>query len=552
MYYFIISIRMDTILIAITAGIVANKFRMERNIKNKRQVDDYEFTNEVTENEPMDVSEEPEIKLDEPPAPAAVGTVNNPISGPLPYIPEVTTVNMATRKNDEANDKEFNEQFFPQHTRSTGVSFAKPWKMAVDNAYLVPKTDREIAFPSKEDRDDINNNKYSKMIRERGALDTQVTIHESKSKNHELPIESIQTATGSGGGIFPVLMRQKLQVLDTNPVIDGAQPIKGGFAGAEKSAQFTATENRRKGREVDYRGISSGTVSKQAGRSSVQPSATDDFIIDGVVSSGFRNKAGLFKLDKSFSVAYDEKIDTFENDITIGKQKTRSANPKAATQNNISDVTLRDAETTVPTMLGAPGGIRLKTVFKDGIFKTSAEKERLQEEMMKTKRGGASSTMAGKLDIGGAIEEREETIRDGDNFCSNMRKNDTLLKKAINNESQFEVNDNREMISSKDFTSKNFVAPIKSSNLPSSLLTNPTSSMNQVDIELKNDEDVEVKYQKTAKLVSNKMVDRSVDLETKNNSEKFASILNDRIGSKIIRKSGINLYLKRVPQLMNE
>jgi len=42
---------MDTILIAITAGIVANKFRMERNIKNKRQVDDYEFTNEVTENE---------------------------------------------------------------------------------------------------------------------------------------------------------------------------------------------------------------------------------------------------------------------------------------------------------------------------------------------------------------------------------------------------------------------------------------------------------------------------------------------------------------------
>lgn len=531
---------MDTILIAITAGIVANKFRMERNIKKKQ----YEVTTEVTTEPVSDEEEEPEINLN------AVGTVNNPISGPLPYIPEVTTVNMATRKNDEANDTEFNEQFFPQHTRSTGVSLAKPWKMAVDNAYLVPKTDREIAFPTKEDRDDINNNKYSTMVRERGALDTQVTIHESKSKNHELPIESIQTATGSGGGIFPVLMRQKLQVIDTNPVIDGAQPVKGGFAGAEKSAQFTSTENRRKGREVDYRGVSSGTVSKQTERSFVQPAATDDFVIDSVVSSGFRNKAGLFKLDKSFSVAYDEKIDTFENDITIGKQKTRSANPKAATQN--VDVTLRDAETTVPTMLGAPGGIRLKTVFKDGIFKTSAEKERLQEEMMKTKRGGASSTGAGKLDIGGAIEEREETIRDGDNFCSSMRKNDTLLKKAINNESQFEVNDNREMISSKDFTSKNFVAPIKSSNLPSSLLTNPTSSMNQVDVELKNDEDVEVKYQKTAKLVSNKMVERSVDFETRNNGEKFASILNDRIGSKIIRKSGINPYLKRVPQLINE
>lgn len=541
---------MDTILIAITAGIVANKFRMERNIKKKRQdaIVEYEpVTEPVSDEEENEIQDE--IKLDDKP----LGTVNNPISGRLPYIPEVTSVKMATRKNDEANDKEFNEQFFPQNTRSTGVSFNKPWKMAVDNAYLVPKTDREVAFPTKDDRDDINNNNYSKMIRERGALDTQVTIHESKSKNHELPIESIQTATGSGGGIFPVLMREKIQVLDTNPVIDGAKPIKGGFSGAQKSAQFESTENKKKGREVEYRGVASGAVSRHGDHSLVQPSAIDDFVIDNNLSSGFRNKAGLLNIEKSFSVAHDEKIDTFDNDITIGKQKTRSANPKAATQNNNGDLTLRDAETVVPTMLGAPGGIRLKTVFKDGIFKTSAQKEKLQEDMMKTKRAGISSTKVGKLDISGAIEEREQTLRDEEfGNKSNMRKNDTLLKKPINNESEFEVNDNREIISSKEFTSRNFVAPIKSSNLPSSLMTNPTSSINEVYVQLKDDENVEVKYQKTAKLVSNKMVERSVDIETRNQSEKFASILNDRIGGKIIRKAGINPYLKRLPQIIDE
>lgn len=536
---------MDTIFVVGAALMVANKYRMERNMKRESiqsDIIDYEV------NEELDIAQDTDedVTIEEY---EEVGVANNPISGGLPFVPKSTNVDVATRRGDHADEEEYSAQFFPQNTASTGLSIPKKsWMLSVENSYNIPKTDRENAFPKKQDRDDIMDNRMSSVIRNRSHLNTRMTIHENKSKNHDVPIEPEMTGGGSRGGIFPVLERPRTFVLDTNPVINQPEPLPGAFSGgAKKSANFSATENRRSGMEIDRKGISSGVVTRQVQKPIVDPSAEDGYTLDKYNTSGFRNTAGFLNLEKSFTVSHDEEVDTFKNDIQIGKQKTTSLNPKVATQDNSDGVTLRDAEIETPSMVGAIGGTRLKTAFKDGKFSTSDKKEDLEEAMTNVKHGAgiASMNKSGKMIVEDTHEPLEETLAEQDDFRkSNVRKTNSSIKKSIDNSGEFEVNDNRESINEREFTSKNFVAPVSNSTLPISLRTNPTTSMSSSNVELKSDADRVVHQINTSKIVSHKMTRRTVEMDSTSQSARFSTILNDRL-KKVSRKPGINPYIKR-------
>lgn len=539
---------MDTLLILSAAVLVGNKYRVER-----------KFINEKKQSRIIDLEEDemntsvPEIVQE----PTQLGISNNVTSGGLPHVPLNSSVKVASQyttdkveEEKDSNETRFLDQFYPQNTAETGHTIAKkPWMLAVDNAYPKPREEHVAAFPTRDDRDDFLNKNMDKKIRSHEHLQTKNTIHISKEKNHERAVEPIWTATGEGRGFHPV-QRYHQALPSTGVLLDQPEAPKGAFSGASKPASFTATENRRTGREINHMGTAVAPVFKVPFKGSieVEPSNAEDYILEKHHNIGaYLPSKSFLNVDKSFTTAHDETIDTFGNDITIGKTRTKSLNPRAKTQNNTSDITSKDAQVETPVVTGSLGGTRLKSVFKDSELKTSGHSENLVQATAKATlgAGGASSNKQSKMIIPDGIEPFEETLAETDDFKTNkkLRQTNTLLKKPLNTTSSMDTNDNKEAITEKEFTSKNFVAPVsKKSNLPVNVLKKPTASMANVDVELKSDKEIVKPEPTRSKQVSHGVKPR--DTIKQDITFSFPVLLDNRLGNSS-RKPGRNPYLKR-------
>jgi len=539
---------MDTLLVLSAAILVGNKYRLERKMINEK-------------NQSLIIDKEEE-QMDTPVPNVTdevtqLGISNNVTSGGLPHVPANSSVKVASQYTTDAveeekdsNENRFLDQFYPQNTAETGHTVSKkPWMLAVDSAYPKPREERVADFPTRDDRDDFLNKNMDQKIRAHGHLQTKNTIHISKDKNHERAVEPEWTATGEGRGFHPV-KRYHQTPPSTGVLLDLPDAPKGSFSGASKPSQFTATENRRKGREVDHMGTAVAPVFKVPFKGSieVEPSNAEDYVLEKHHNVGaYLPFKPSFNVDNSFTVAHDETVDTFDNDIMIGKTRTKSLNPRSKTQKNTGDTTSKDSQIETPVVVGALGGTRLKSIFKDSELKTSGHSENLVKSaaQLSLGTGGASHKKQPKLLIPDGIEQPEETLAETDDFKTNknLRQTNSLLKKPVNTSSEMTTNDNKETIVEKDFTSKNFVAPVsKQSKLPEALLKKPTASMSSVNVELKEDKDLVKPDITRSKKVSN--IAKPRDTIKPDITFKFPTVLENRLGESS-RKPGRNPYLKR-------
>jgi len=153
-----------------------------------------------------------------------------PSSMSVPQYSEVPTKRLPPSDDDGTGVQNFNEQFFPQDSKSTGHSVARsPWMRAVETSQLVPpKTEREATHPSEHnDRDDIRGMKLAAVIREREHHEASVAI--SKQKKFQSPVKEEWTANGENRGLHPVKRYHKF-VLSDQPVVEVPQGPRGNFA----------------------------------------------------------------------------------------------------------------------------------------------------------------------------------------------------------------------------------------------------------------------------------------------------------------------------------
>lgn len=542
---------MDTLLILSAAVLVGNKYRLERKfINEKKQSRVIDQEDEEMDTPVPDIVQEVE-------EPTQLGISNNVTSGGLPHIPLNSSVQVASQyttdtveEEKDSNDNRFLDQFYPQNTAETGHTISKaPWMIAVDSAYPKAREEHVNEFPTRDDRHDFLNKNMDKKIRSHGHLQTKNTIHISKDKNHERAVEPVWTATGEGRGFHPI-QRYHQALPSTGVLLDQPEAVKGSFSGASKSSSFTATENRRMGREVNHMGTAVAPIFKVPFKGSieVEPSNAEDYVLEKHHNIGaYLPSKSSFNVAKSFTVAHDENVDTFGNDISIGKTRTKSLNPRAKTQKNTGDITSKDAQIETPVVTGSLGGNRLKSVFKDSELKTSGHSENLVQNTAQVTRGagGASTRKQSKMLIPDGIEQLEETLEETDNFktSNKLRQTNTLLKKPLDTSSEMITNDNKEAITEKEFTSKNFVAPVsKQSNLPEALLKKPAASMTKVDVELKSDKEIVKPEPTRSKQVSNGVKPR--DTIKQDISFKHPILFDNRLGTSG-RKPGRNPYMKR-------
>lgn len=546
---------MDALLLIAATALVGKKYMDERKLKN--QSENEAFSNDTIDSLKVEQSEQPQPELvpqpnDGPlggPVPTnnnffeQLGISHNTTSGGLPFAPDNVAVEVAQKKERE-DTSYVDEMFFPQDTKNTGPSVQrKAWMLAEENAYPKPKTERLADSPT---RADVNEIDYRQKIRDFGDLHTQNTLHISKTKNFQRPVEEIWTGNGSGEGPFhPSNMNQHHKfLLSDNPLLHLPNGPKGAFVGgalmSDKTDKTLSTFKQDKSTEIS--GIATGPYLKIPFQSSFKtdPSNAEGYLIEKQIESSVRapvNKTST-NVSSSVTVAHDDKINSFDVKLFASRKAARSKREAFEASSS-----LKNAEIETPSVVGAAGGTRSLAVKKDSEIKTSEYSENLGVSASRVLSSvGAKSIKKDKSFVSKPLHEELETTFAETHTpdISKLRKTSEPQKKFVDTLQEITLENKGESINAKEFTSKNFVAPVDK-NLPKYLQNKPTTSLSFAknnDIQLKDSKGTVENFESRlggSKLVTNTIKHKKSSIPTEvqasNNASLFSTLLMDRLGS---------------------
>ena len=528
---------MDTVLILIASTLVAHKYVQQRKKKTASAASAASAAS--TDDEAASTDDEAAAEKEDLVSGTLGATgehsaslgVNTP--GVLETYPK--------RGREEEDQKVFQEQFYPQDTRATGFSVTqKPWMIAVQNADKPPKTEKEAAFPTKSDRDDVHKRDIPSKLRELENLHTKRTISRSREKHFESPVEGIQTQNEGGGGLRGQRQLQRYHkfLLNEEPRLEMTGGSKGNFTGAGKSSAKSQLDNTRDELVIDHTGApvaASFKVGIPDASFELEGSNAEAWLIDKhTIPAGSKapveQSSGLLP---SFTVAHDEVVDSYKasENANLSRASMNTKSPSASTSKDA--LTTRDATINTQTVLGAPGGRRLQPTDTNSNFKPKAKDETLALGASNIKfKSSSKASGPGALVVKQDHEHTDEAFAEEDTAgrvrgASLRTKNDALPR-----DDSLTLNEAKAAINMKEFTSYNIAAP-QNTSLPRHLRVAPTSSLTATtDMTLKNDEDMafELGRGKNAVRTSNKN-SKTIGESTPEERRMKLTSLSDRMAS---------------------
>ena len=439
-------------------------------------------------------------------------------------------------RRDPSNDtNQFAEHFFPQDTRNTGFSITKkPWQRAIENAYNVPRSETLADEPTKHD---IHKLDIAKTIRNFGELHTERTIPRSSEKQFEYPVEPIQTQNDGGGGLrgHRQLERHHRFLLNNEPALELPEGPRGNFAGgANKSVISSLMDNDRAGLDIDYVGAPVAPSFKMGFPDQtfeLEASNAEGYLIDehtNAAGSRAPVEKGLSLVPPSFSVAHDNKLQTFNK--SLNANMSRSSRPKAVsnvtTDKNTSS--FKDPTIDTQTVLGAPRG-RLSATDKNAEVDNKVKGGLVALGAAKINFNSASKSSGPAKPITKSSIEHADTRLSEEDTSTRVRGAD-LRKKSVVTPTSMQTNDNRALINTREFTSQNYLAP-QDKSLPLHLRNKPTSSMTATrDIALKTETLDDLNTVRGRMVDPTRPGDKLISESTKD-EKRLGTILNNRMSS---------------------
>lgn len=491
---------MDSLLIAVATSLIAHKYVSSRKRSSVLPQDSLqglalgvpETYSELGNS--SGTSEETEIT-------GSYALNGRPASMSVPMLSETPL-----RRQEEQGAEGFQEQFFPQDTRATGFSVTqKPWMIAVQNSEKPPRTEKEAAFPTESDREDIHKTDIPSKMRNFDSLHTQRTIPRSKEKQFESPVAGINTQNEGGGGLRGQRQLQRYHkfLLNEQPRVEFNAGPRGNFSGANKSSVSNEGhhDDSRQELVVDHSGVpvaASFKVGIPDASFELEGSNAESWSIDKhTIPAGSRGPVEQnYSVLPSFKVAHDDAVESFH--VSKNSSLSKSLTPKSSSVNrDTSD--FKDATIDAQTVLGAPGGSRLEAAStKHTVVKHKAKDELLALGASKVDLGSSSkSSGPGALKMKKTHAHTDEKLAEEDTAgrvrgASILTKNDVTVVNSATMENSLMLNDSKGNINQKEFTSNKALTLAAPQNLglPRHLRVAPTSSITATtDMTLKSETD---------------------------------------------------------------
>jgi len=546
---------MESVLVLVAGGLVARRYYTEKNNFLSPDVEEVEFITDTPEYEEIvestprgsDTVTQEEIEI---PVTSSINPpiVNVPALGATGFeagIPILDAYHLSTRPpsmsfpsfaekaverdDDNADNAYFEEKFFPQDVNPPVLQ--KSWQRAIENAYNQPREETVVDFPTRADHDDLNGISIPKKMREMELEHVARTIPVSQEKQHEVPVEPIQTGGGERRGFHPLGRYHKF-LLSDNELLDLA-PGPQGAAGPGKSSRSSDLDNTKAELTLHHVGVPTSTFFHPEGIEhsfQLDPSNAESWKLTDHIAAGQRGPvektSGAIK--NEFFVAHDDGIDTLSATYNSGLSKpiSRSSNTSSA-----SESTLKNAEVATPSFTGALGGNRHSSISKDSLIKTKTAKETISQGSSSIAFTTGSSSSNKNAVLSSIHTDADERFAEQDTISVNKRKG-SARSKAVDIGGDFTTNNDRENINEKQFTSLNHLAPTNKS-LPPHIRVAPTASVTALqNMVLKGEDDSiqgDVLGSGPRRMMSEKGIRSNPEKESTMNESRLSTILNDRM-----------------------
>jgi len=516
---------MDSLMVLIAGGLVVKKYLDVRDDVHTNNLEDIPQTlgeGEGSTPRGLDVSDDsppttdmeiPITATENPPVvnvPVLPATPREHIDGAPPRTADDGTIDqyhLRTRssnvllpqfaennfhRDQDANNAYFQEQFYPQDSKNIAPSVtSKPWMISLENAYNKPREESLAEVPTQSDRLDLVGNDIPARMRQIETTQVERTIPRGREKEHETPEDSLNfTANGEGRGFHPI-KRYHQFLLSDNELLELDNLPRGNFAaGAGKSSKQSIMENDNTKKEIDahYTGPASAGFFHVDGPQpsfELDPSNAESWELVEHIRAGQRGpvEKNNNNFGNKFGVAHDENINTFAAKSNSGLAKFKGGLSSFNNANSGGEKTFKNADITTPATSGALGGTRLSSISKSTIDPKKSIENLNQTSAIAFKAGSASKNKASVAKS--SHIDADETFAEQE---SGRTRKGVLGAKAVSFAGDMILNENKEGIDFKPFTSENLVAP-KNNSLPAHLRIAPTASITAFqDIALKGGE----------------------------------------------------------------
>jgi len=379
-------------------------------------------------------------------------------------------------RDEDANNAYFQEQFYPQDTRNITPSVtSKPWMRALDNAYNKPREESLAAVPTVSDRLDIVGNDIPSKMRQFENNQVVRTVPREREREHETPEDSLNfTANGEGRGFHPV-KRYHQFLLSENELLELDNLPRGNFAaGAGKSSKQSIMENDNTKKEIEghHTGpAAAGFFHVDGPQPSFEIDHSDSWQLVDHIQAGQRGPVEKTSnnFGNKFDVAHDEDINTFATKENSGLSKFKGGLSAVNNANSGGKKTFKNADISTPSVVGASGGTRLSSISKSTVDPKKSIENLNNTSAIAFKSGSAAKNKASVAKS--SHIDTEETFAEQE---SGRTRKGVLGAKAVTS-GQMELNENKEGIDFKPFTSENLVAP-KNKGLPAHLRIHPVAN----------------------------------------------------------------------------
>ena len=244
-----------------------------------------------------------------------------------PQVAEIATKRLPASAADDI--EAFNDQFFPQYTKSTGQPVNKTsWMRAIEmSTNAPPKREREEDHPSLDhDKDDPHGAVIPAVLRSREAQQAAQTI--SNFKKFSTPVTEEWTGNGEKRGLHPIKRYHKF-LLSDQPVLELPEGPRGNLAAAaDKPSQPSQLDNGRRELHVQQTGMPSASFRTGIPEASfdLDASNAEHWELDVHVAASSRAPVDFGSntalLNQSFSLAHDEQLETLEVSDRAGLSKS--------------------------------------------------------------------------------------------------------------------------------------------------------------------------------------------------------------------------------------
>jgi len=381
-------------------------------------------------------------------------------------------------RDEDNTNAYFQEQFYPQDTRNiTPAVTSKPWMRALDNAYNKPREESLAELPVAADRLDLVGNDIPTKMRQMENQQVMRTVPREREREHETPEDSLNfTANGEGRGFHPV-KRYHQFLLSDNELLELDNLPRGNFAaGAGKSSKQSIMENDNTKKEINghHTGPASAGFFHVDGPQpsfELDPSHAESWQLVDHIQAGQRGPVEKTSnnFGNKFDVAHDEDINTFATKENAGLSKFKGGLSAANNANSGGQKTFKNADISTPVVTGALGGTRLSSISKSTVDPKKSIENLNNTSAIAFKAGSAAKNKASIAKS--AHIDSEETFAEQE---SGRTRKGSLGAKAVTS-GQMVLNENKESIDFKPFTSENLVAP-KNKDLPAHLRIHPVAN----------------------------------------------------------------------------